>query len=316
MRAVSQDRSGGPEVLHVVDVETPKPGATEVLVRVHAAGVNATDWKTRQRGSFANGAEPPFVLGFDVSGVVQEVGLGVAILEPGDEVFGMLMFPAPAGCYAEYVRAPARQFARKPSGVTHIEAAALPLAALTAWQALVDVAQVRAGQRVLIHGAAGGVGHLAVQIAASRGAHVIGTATQPKHQLLHKLGASELVDYTQQDFVEAVHDVDVVLDTIGGDYTARSLRTLRGGGILVSLLPAQPDFPDELATQLGVRAKRMLVEPDHAGMQSIADMVDRNELHVEIDSIYPLAEAARAHERGETNAATGKIVLSVVDPNG
>jgi len=312
MHAISQESGGGPEVLKLVEVDRPVPTLTEVLVRVHAAGVNPTDWKTRARGQYATGALPPFGLGYDASGVVEEIGPGVTIFAPGDEVFGMARFPHPANAYAEYLTAPARHFAHKPATIDHVSAAALPLAGLTAWQALVDTADVQAGQRVLIHAAAGGVGHLAVQIAKARGAHVIGTASAAKHDLLRDLGADELIDYTEVDFSSTLRDIDVVLDTIGGDYTPRSLHTLRPGGILISLLPMDPTFPVELASELRVRATRMLVEPDHAGMRALAELIIRRELRPLIDTTVPLALAAKAHERGETNRATGKIVLSII----
>ncbi|MGW8768548.1 NADP-dependent oxidoreductase [Streptomyces sp. NPDC055815] len=311
MRAVSQDIAGAPDVLRVVEVERPEPGRGEVLVRVHAAGVNPADWKTRRRGEFATGARPPFTLGYDVAGVVEAVGEGVTLFQPGDEVFGMPRFPHPAGAYAEYVTAPARHFAPRPGGLTHIQAGALPLASLTAWQALVDTADVQPGQRVLIHAAAGGVGHLAVQIAKARGAYVIGTASSPKHELLRSLGADELIDYRTQDFAETLRGVDVVLDTLGGPNCARSLRTLRPGGTLISILPPDDTFPVKEAEAAGVRAVFMLVEPDHAGLRQIASLVEGGALHVIVDEVFPLEEAARAHTLGETGRTTGKIVLSV-----
>ncbi|WP_030675543.1 NADP-dependent oxidoreductase [Streptomyces sp. NRRL B-1347] len=313
MRAVSQDAAGGPDVLKLVTVRRPDPGRGEILVRVHAAGVNPADWKTRARGVFATGATPPFTLGFDVSGVVVAVGQGVTLFRPGDAVFGMPRFPYPAGAYAEYVTAPARHFAPRPEGLTHVQAGALPLAALTAWQALVDTAGVRPGQRVLIHAAAGGVGHLAVQIAKARGTHVIGTASAAKHELLRALGADELIDHRAQDFAAVLRDVDVVVDGIGGPHWARSLRTLRPGGTLVSLLPPDGDFPVQEAEAAGVRAVFMLVEPDHGGLRAIASLVEEGRLRVLVDAVLPLEEAARAHALGETGRTTGKIVLSVTD---
>ncbi|QCX80707.1 Zinc-type alcohol dehydrogenase-like protein [Streptomyces sp. YIM 121038] len=311
MRAVSQDAAGAPDVLKVVTVRRPDPGRGEILVRVHAAGVNPADWKTRARGVFADGTAPPFTLGFDVSGVVEAVGDGVALFRPGDAVFGMPRFPHPAGAYAEYVTAPARHFAPRPEGLTHVQAGALPLAALTAWQALVDTAGVRPGQRVLIHAAAGGVGHLAVQIAKARGAHVIGTASAAKHALLRSLGADELIDHRTQDFAALLRDVDVVVDGIGGPHWARSLRTLRPGGTLVSLLPPDDAFPAREAEAAGVRAVFMLVEPDHGGLRAIASLVEEGLLRVLVDAVLPLEEAARAHALGERGRTTGKIVLSV-----
>ncbi|WP_433191398.1 NADP-dependent oxidoreductase [Actinoallomurus sp. CA-150999] len=304
MRAIVQDGPGGPEVLRIAEVERPEPDRVEVLVRVHAAGVNPADWKTRAGGGSALG------LGWDVSGVVEAVGPGVTLYEPGDEVFGMPRFPHPAGAYAEYVTAPPRHFARKPAGIDHVQAAALPLAALTAWQGLIDTAGVQAGQRVLIHAAAGGVGHLAVQIAKLKGAYVIGTAREAKHEFVRGLGADEVVDYTKVDFAEAVRDVDVVLDTVGGDYGPRSLATLRDGGTLVSYLPPVDDLP-AAAEKRGIKAGWTLVEPDYAAMKEIAALAEAGRLRAAIDSVFPLEEAAKAHEHGETGRTAGKIVLTV-----
>ncbi|MFC4050722.1 NADP-dependent oxidoreductase [Actinomadura syzygii] len=309
MRAVSQDTLGGPEVLKLVEAERPEPGPTEVLVRVRAAGVNPTDWKLRADGGFLG--RPPFVLGWDVSGVVEATGVGVTLHKPGDEVFGMLRYPFGGGAYAEYVAAPSRTFTAKPAGIDHAHAGALPLAALTAWQAVVDTARVRDGQRVLVHAAAGGVGHLAAQIAKAHGAYVIGTASAPKHDFLRGIGVDEPVDYRASDFAEAVKDVDVVVDTIGGDYGPRSLRVLRPGGVLVSLVLSRPAEMDAAAA--GVRAESLLVEPDHHALTRIAELAASGALRVEIDSVFPLADAARAHERGETGRVSGKIVLTAED---
>ncbi|MER7010067.1 NADP-dependent oxidoreductase [Saccharopolyspora sp. NPDC000359] len=308
MRAIRQDEFGGPEVLREVELPRPEPGPSQVLIRVHAAGVNPTDWKHRAQQLFLG--KPPYVLGWDVSGVVEAVATGVTLHKPGDEVFGMLPYPHGAGSHAEYVTGPARAFVRKPSGVDHVQAGAIPLAALTAWQALVDTANLQAGQRVLIHAAAGGVGHLAVQIAKARGAHVIGTASAGKHEFLRGLGADELVDYREVDFAEAVSDVDVVLDTIAGDYRSRSLRTLKPGGLLVSILPYGRDQLEAEAAELGVRAELLLVEADQAGMRAIADLVESGQLRAEIAGTFPLADAAKAHALGETGRTTGKLVLT------
>jgi NADPH:quinone reductase-like Zn-dependent oxidoreductase len=304
MRAITQTELGGPEVLHETELPRPQPRATEILVRVHAAGVNPTDWKHRTNGGFLGA--PPFVLGWDVSGVVEEVGFGVTLYRPGDEVFGMPWFPREAGGYAEYVTAPARQFAPKPSTVDHVHAAAVPLAALTAWQSLTETAPVGAGSRVLVHAAAGGVGHLAVQIAAARGAYVIGTASAGKHGFVRSLGAHEVVDHTTGDWSSSLRDLDVVLDTIGGDYGPRSLRVLRDGGSLVSLAEV-PAFDSER----GIRTGFTLVEPDYRGLTAIAGLLASGALRVEIDSVYPLARAADAHRRSASGRAQGKIVLTV-----
>ncbi|MEZ7002619.1 NADP-dependent oxidoreductase [Streptomyces sp. AD55] len=307
MRAISQDTLGGPEVLREIRLERPGPRVNEVLVRVRAAGVNPTDWKHRATGGFLG--KPPYVLGWDVAGTVEAVGIGVAAFRPGDEVFGMLSYPYGHGSHAEYVSAPARVFAPRPAGIDHVQAGALPLVSLTAWQALVERADVRPGQRVLIHAAAGGVGHVAVQIAKARGAHVIGTASAAKHDFLRSLGVDEPLDYRERDFAEVVRDVDVVLDTIGGDTGMRSLRVVRPGGIVVSILPVGPDAFLEEAGRLGVRALRMLVDSDRAGLGEITGLVESGRLRATVAGTFPLAEAAEAHRLGETGRTQGKLVL-------
>jgi NADPH:quinone reductase-like Zn-dependent oxidoreductase len=309
MRAISQDVLGGPEVLKEVQIERPVPRTNEVLIRVRAAGVNPTDWKHRATGAFLG--EPPFVLGWDVSGTVEAVGIGVARFQPGDEVFGMLSYPFGHGSHAEYVAAPARWFAHKPASLDHTQAGALPLVSLTAWQALVEYADVRPGQRVLIHAAAGGVGHVAVQIAKARGAYVIGTASASKHEFLREIGVDEAVDYRETDFAEAVKDVDVVLDTIGGDTSTRSLRVLRPGGIVVSILPVGSDDFHEEAERLGVRSLRMLVDASYSGLTAITELVEAGKLRPAIAGTFPLADAAEAHRLGGTGRTTGKLVLLV-----
>ncbi|MCF0083262.1 NADP-dependent oxidoreductase [Streptomyces lomondensis] len=307
MRAISQDVLGGPEVLKEVEVERPVPRPNEVLVRVRAAGVNPTDWKHRATGHFLG--RPPFVLGWDVSGVVEAVGVGVAAFAPGDEVFGMLPYPFGHGSHAEYVTAPVRALTHKPDGIDHVQAGALPLVSLTAWQALTEHAGLRSGQRVLVHAAAGGVGHAAVQIAKERGAYVIGTASAGKHEFLRGIGVDEAVDYRETDFAEVVKDVDVVLDTIGGETALRSLRVLRPGGVVVSILPVGSDDFYEEAERLGVRAVRMLVDADRSGMETIAKLAGTGKLRATIAGTFPLSAAAEAHAQGETGRTTGKLVL-------
>ncbi|ARE74430.1 NADP-dependent oxidoreductase [Streptomyces sp. NPDC059558] len=306
MRAIVVNEWGGPENLVEREIDRPEPGLGEVLVRVHAAGVNPVDWKTRDSGALIAWGEHPIV-GWDVSGTVEAVGPGVTVHAPGDEVYGMPHFPRQAGGYAQYVTAPARHFAAKPATLDHVQAAALPLAALTAWQALVDTAGVSAGQRVLVHAAAGGVGHLAVQIAKARGAYVIGTASEGKHALLRELGADEVIDYRTTDFEDAVSDVDIVIDAVGGEYTQRSLKVLKTGGHLVTL-PGPDSLP---ADPQGVHASWVLVEPDLAGLREIAALVEQGLLKPLVDTVLPLEQAARAHEIGEQGRTTGKIVLTV-----
>ena len=314
MKPITQQTLGGPEVLVVSEVDRPTPLPTEVLVRVHAAGVNPVDWKSRAGGGMAGVlGDPPFILGWDVSGVVEEVGFGVTTVKPGDEVYGMPWFPRAASAYAEYVTAPSRQFALKPANLSHVEAAALPLAVLTAWQALVDTAHVSAGQRVLVHAAAGGVGHLAVQIAKAKGAHVIGTASAGKHEFLKSIGADEVVDYTAVRFEDVVSDVDVVIDLVGGDNAIRSVGVLKPDGILVAVPSGLQEGVAEAAAKAGVRSTPFLVEPDGAALTEIAGLVADGKIKVQIEAVLPLADAGKAHELGEAGRSTGKIVLSVVE---
>ncbi|MYS13856.1 NADP-dependent oxidoreductase [Streptomyces sp. SID4982] len=309
MRAISQDEYGTPEVLKETELPRPEPGLSEILVSVRAAGLNPTDWKHRATGLFLG--RLPLVLGWDVSGVVEAVGYGVTLFKPGDEVFGMLPYPYGVGSHAEYVTGPARAFAHKPDSIDHVQAGALPLAALTAYQALVDTAQVRPGQRVLVHAAAGGVGHLAVQIAKARGAYVIGTASEPKHEFLRSLGADEVIDYRAGDFRDTVRDVDVVLDPMSGDTRVRSLDVLRPGGVLVSLLPGTDPEEAAKAEARGVRVETLLVEADQEGMKAVAELAASGALRAHVEAVFPLAEAAKAHALGETERTTGKLVLTI-----
>ncbi|MFD7584477.1 NADP-dependent oxidoreductase [Kitasatospora sp. NPDC059811] len=314
MRAVVQDTFGGPEALRVAEVTRPVPLPTEVLVRVHAAGINPVDWKTRDGSGMAGLlGEPPFTLGWDVSGVVEEVGFGVTTLKAGDEVYGMPWFPRAANAYAEYVTAPARQFARKPATLDHVHAAAVPLAALTAWQAVVDTAQVRAGQRVLVTAAAGGVGHFAVQFARHLGAHVIATASAARHPWLKELGADEVIDYTSTRFEDATAGIDVVIDLVGDAHdltSTRSLKVLRPGGLLVAI-PAGVSPELAAATEAaGVQVTPFLVEPDGAALTTIAALIDAGEVAVEVERTFPLEQAGAAHARGEAGRTRGKLVLT------
>jgi NADPH:quinone reductase-like Zn-dependent oxidoreductase len=310
MRAIGQQAFGGPEVLEFTEVQRPVPVPTEVLVRVRAVGVNPVEAAIRS-GQFPLLGEPPFILGWDVSGVVEDIEPGVTRFQPGDEVYGMPFFPRPANAYAEYVAAPSRQLARKPASLSHAEAAALPLAGLTAWQALVDTARVAAGQRVLIHGAGGGVGHLAVQIAKAHGTHVIGTASAAKHDFVASLGADELIDYGATDFAAHADGVDVVLDTIGGEVARRSIGALRPGGLLVTIV-GRRDFDLAARTETaGRRFAGLSVEPDYTALETLAGLADSGQLRVHLQASVSLAEAAKAHELIESGSVTGKVALTV-----
>ncbi|HEX8008717.1 MAG TPA: NADP-dependent oxidoreductase [Trebonia sp.] len=311
MRAVSQDQFGGPEVLHLVQRPIPEPLPTEVRVRVRAAGLNPVDLATRAGDGMTDvlGA-PPFVLGWDVAGVVDAVAPGVTRFAVGDRVFGFPRFPHQAGAYAEYLTAPARHFAATPAALDDDRAGALPVAGLTAWQVLVDTARVQAGQRVLIHGAGGGVGHLAVQIAKARGAEVIGTASATKHDALAALGIDDVLDYQREPFETAVRDADLVVDLVGGEVPFRSLEVLRPDGLLVHV-PSDV-LPDGLATAAAarnVRATAILAEPDHTALEQLAVLATAGALQVLLHDRFPLADAADAHDLAERTHLLGKIIL-------
>ena len=312
MRVITQLTTGGPEVLELGEAEIPQPLPTEIRVRVGAAGVNPVDWKTRAgAGVAAVIGPPPFTVGWDVAGMVDSVGKGVTRFAVGDAVFGMPWFPRQAGAYAEFVTAPARHFAHRPAGLSEVEAAGLSLAGLTAWQCLVDIAAVQQGQRVLVHAAAGGVGHLAVQIAKARGAYVIGTASGGKHNLLHDLGIDEAVDYRAEEFEKAVEPVDLVLDLIGGEVATRSFDVLHPEGRLICVPSAAAADAITAAAERGLRATSMLVEPDGNGLEQLAGLVDDRRLRVLVAETFPLERASHAHRAGELGRTTGKLVLTI-----
>ena len=312
MRAVSQDRFGGPEVLHLVQRPVPAPLPTEVRVRVRAAGLNPVDLGTRAGGGMADvlGA-PPFVLGWDVAGIVDAVAPGVTRFAAGDRVFGFPRFPHEGGAYAEYLTAPARHFAATPAALDDDQAGGLPVAGLTAWQVLVDTGRLEAGQRVLIHGAGGGVGHVAVQVAKARGAEVIGTASAAKHDALAALGIDDVLDYQRERFETAVRDADLVVDLVGGEVSFRSLQVLRPGGLLV-YVPSDvlPVGLAAAAAARGVRATAILIEPDHAALEQLAAFAAAGAIRVLLHDRFPLAAAADAHDLAEQARPLGKIVLT------
>jgi NADPH:quinone reductase-like Zn-dependent oxidoreductase len=310
MKAIVTRRFGGPEVLEFAEVERPLPLPTEVLVRVHAIGINPIEPLIRS-GAFPLMGDPPFILGWDISGVIDEVVPGVNRFQVGDAVFGMPLFPRPANAYAEFVAAPSRQLALKPANLDHVHAAALPLAGLTAWQSLVDIARLCAEQRILIHAGGGGVGHLAIQIARIRGAYVIATANTTKHNFVRQLGADEVVDYRAVDFAEVVHDVDVVFDLVGGDYGERSLRTLRPGGLLVTAVDRANTQLAAATRAAGKRFAGVTVEPDHRDLEELCRLVEEGLLQPHVEHVLPLQQAAAAHALSERGGVKGKIVLEV-----
>lgn len=307
MKAIRIHQYGGPEVLAQVEMQRPAPGANEVLIKVKAASVNPFDWKVR--AGYKKDIFPltfPATLGSDVSGTVEEVGPGAARFKRGDEVYASLGLEG--GGYAEYAVANEEIVAEKPSTLDHVQAAAVPVAGLTAWQALFEVAQLQAGQKVLIHAASGGVGSFAVQFAKAKGAYVIGTASSKNQTFLSDLGIDQAVDYQKTRFEDAVRDVDVVLDTVGGETQERSFKVLKKGGILVSLV--QPPS-QESATKYGVRALFYGGHASSSGLAEIAKLIDDGKVKPVVETVLPLAETRRAHELSETGHARGKIVLKV-----
>lgn len=304
MKAMIIQQYGEPDVLTLADLPVPEPAAGEVRLRVQAVSVNPVDYKWRRGGPFRSF---PVVLGWDVCGVVDALGPGVTDLSPGDEVFGMVRFPQEGRAYAEFVTAPEGDLARRPPSLGQREAAALALAPLTAHQAF-ERMDLQSGQRVLIHAAAGGVGHLAVQLARVRGARVIATASARNTDFVRGLGADEVVDYLARPFEEQVRDVDAVLDTVGGDTLTRSYGVLRRGGVLISIAghPAA-----EHAQQWGVQAERLWVHPSRAHLELLGALAESGELRPHISRTLPLEEVADAHRALETGRTVGKIVLDV-----
>lgn len=317
MRAVTVAQWGAPHVLTEATVPVPRPVLSEVLVRVVAAGVNPIDAKTRAGKGLAPAvSELPGILGFDFSGVVVESPFETHPFPVGTEVFGMAGFPRTPGSYAEYVVAPTLSIARKPASLSHVEAAGVPVAALTAWGLVVETAHAHEGQRILIHAGSGGVGHFAVQFAAYFGAHVTATASGANAPWLRDLGASVVIDHTSTRFEEVVHDMDVVIDLVGNvtdSIGTRSLSVLRPGGIYI-LVPtgSWPEYR-EAAAAVGVRATSYKVIPEGATLATIARLLDSRSVQVYIDHVLDLADAAKAHADIEGGHTRGKIVLRVSD---
>lgn len=309
MKAVCIYGYGGPEVLTYEDAPRPHPRTGEVLIQLHAAGVNPLDWKVREGLLKAEHQSTfPLVLGWDASGVIASVGSEIKRLKVGDEVY-CRADTARDGAYAEYIVVEEESVALKPRSIDHVHAAALPMSGLVAWQALFEVAAVTHGQRVLIHAAAGGVGHLAVQLAKWKGAHVIGTASARNHAFVRKLGADQVVDHDTVRFETAVEPVDVVLDTLGGETQDRSWTVLKPDGLLVSLVSVPSA---EKARALGVRAAFVLGKASASQLAEIATLVDAEGVKVIVETILPLSDATRAQELSQRGHTRGKIVLRVI----
>ncbi|MBQ4869150.1 NADP-dependent oxidoreductase [Priestia megaterium] len=331
MKAIRQHEFGGPEVLRYEEAPLPELKPGEVLVRVHAVGITPPDWYLREGykdlpPEWQPAVSFPLILGSDMSGVVEAVATDVQGFSIGDEVFGMVRFPSmgESAAYAEYVTAPASDLALKPAGIDHVHAAGAPMAGLTGWQFLIELGHNEAnpfqpeshrplplnGKKVLVNGAAGGVGHLAVQLAKWKGAHVIAVASGKHESFLRELGADEFIDYTKGPPEDIVHDVDLVLDTLGGSTTGRFLRTLKRGG---ALFPVFIGFSDaEEAAKLGVTVSMTQVRSNGPQLVELGRLLDTGTVRVTIDSTFPLADARKAHERAARGHIQGKIVLTVV----
>ncbi|WP_213815680.1 NADP-dependent oxidoreductase [Glaciihabitans sp. dw_435] len=317
MRAVTMATTGGPEVLTVTDVPMPTKVNSEFLVKVFAAGVNPIDAKTRAgKGVSASIQNYPAIIGQDFSGVVMESPYEGHPLKPGDEVYGMVMVPRFSGSYAEYLTVPSLSLTKKPAGISHVEAAGVPLAALTAWGMVVEVAKAHEGQRMLIHAGAGGVGHFAVQFASYFGAHVIATGSTRNQAWLKELGASEVIDYTTTRFEEVVSNVDVVVDLIGNVHDStgtRSLTVMRPGALMINgPTGSWPTFLDDAAAA-GMRATSYKVPPDGSTLAVISRLITSGDVRVTVDTVFDLADAADAHRAIESGHTRGKIVLKVRD---
>jgi NADPH:quinone reductase-like Zn-dependent oxidoreductase len=308
MKAVVAREYGAPEVLKFEEVPRPEPKEDEALVRVIASGVNPADPLTLS-GKYARkwGTHLPLIPGYDIAGVVEKVGAKITNLKAGDAVYG---YPTFGGGWADFVTVKEWEVAAKPKSLSFVEAAAVPMCALTAWQALVGVAQLHDGQTILIHGGSGGVGSFAVQIAKARGAHVIATASTANQDLLKQLGADISVDYTKTKFEDVAKDVDAVLDPLGKETLARSYGVVKKGGIVLDLV-ARPD-PAELEKR-GIRGAAIWVRPDAKDLSEIAHLIDASKIKPIVTQVLPLSEAIAAQRQAETHHTRGKVVLRIAD---
>jgi NADPH:quinone reductase-like Zn-dependent oxidoreductase len=304
MKAIVINTYGNEDVLNYVDVERPEPKADEVLVKVHVAGVNPVDWKIRDGMGERLGLKLPIFLGGEIAGTIEKIGGDVKDFKEGDAVYGIVT----SGGYAEYAIAKIGEIATKPQSLDFENAAAIPLGALTAWQAMFDLANLSSGQRLLITAASGGVGSLAVQLAKAKGAFVIGMASGKNEQFVRDLGADEFVDYTKQNFEEVVKDVDVVFDTVGGDTFEKAFQTLKPGGFLVTAV----QFPsEEKAQEFGAKAARVYCKPNASQLVAIGRLVAEGKLKAHVSTVLPLSEVKKAHQLSQSGRTRGKIVLQI-----
>jgi NADPH:quinone reductase-like Zn-dependent oxidoreductase len=308
MKAIVAHNYGKSDVLHLENVPVPTPKDDEMLIRVMASGVNPAD-PLIVSGEFAKefGTHLPLIPGYEMAGVVEKNGIKISKFKPGDAVYAYLLW---GGGWAEYCVSNERECARKPDSTSFVEAAAVPLAALTAWQSLVDAAQLKADQTVLIQGGSGGVGSFAIQIAKARGARVIATASTPNQDLLKELGADVAIDYTKTRFEDVAKDVDVVLDTVGGDTLDRSYAVVKKGGIVTTLLGP---LDKKTADKLGIRVTGIFSHPDANELAEITKLIEAKKIRPIVSRVRPLTEAAAANEQAETHHTRGKVVIKIVD---
>jgi len=308
MKAVLIERYGNEDVTELADVERPQPGENELLVKVRAAAVNPVDWKIRDGLGELFGLKLPLILGCEIAGTVEAVGgpspTGSSDFAPGDDVYGYL--GTHTGGYAEYVAAPASEFVRKPKQIDFDTAASVPVAALTTWQGIFDHGKLATGQRILITGASGAVGSMAVQLAKNKAAHVIGIGSGRNEEFVRKLGAAEFIDYKRTKFEDTVSGVDVVFDTVGGDTQERAFQTLKRGGFLVSTV--NPPSPDK-AKEFSVTGAMVMMMPKPDQLAEINRLVEGGKLKVRVATVLPLAEVKKAHQLSASGHADGKIIL-------
>lgn len=309
MKVMAIEQYGGPEVLTQMNLPTPQPADGEVRVKVHAVGINPVDYQARQK-DYLGYIDFPIVLGWDISGVVDALGAGVTDFAVGDEVYGMIRFPKQGRAYAEYVTAPVTEIALKPQRLSHVQAAATTLAALTALQVL-EKMNLQAGQTILIHAGSGGVGHFAVQLAKARGARVIATASEKNLDFVESLGADEVIDYRARPFEEQVSGVDAVFDTVGGETFTRSFGVVKPGGSVVGIVTQMTDELTEQARQAGVHAAWNVVHPSKTGLEYFNTLVESEQLKPHISQTFPLEGVADAHRAQESRRTVGKLVLTV-----
>lgn len=306
MKAIVIHEYGKEDVLKYEEIEKPAPKADEVLIKVKIAAVNPVDWKIRDGLGEMFGLKLPMILGCEVSGIIEEAGADIKNFKAGDEVLAYIS--SHQGGYAEYVCAKEIETSKKPESIDFENAAAIPVGALTAWQAIFDKADLQSGQTILIHAAAGGVGSMAVQLAKAKEAYVIGTASGKNEEFVKDLGVDEFIDYTKQKFEDVVKDVDAVLDTIGGETQERSFQVLKKGGVLVTLV--NPPSP-ESAEKYGVKAEMINMQPNAEQFAEITELAASGKLKTHVETVLPFSEIVKAHELSEAGKTRGKIVLTV-----